>query len=184
MGNFRQIWSHCLRLKSSSLGHRKYFFGHIFSTFFVRPLVGLFWVLVRGETMPRGSKRKEHFGDTELRLRMLEIIFRILRGIIVAQLAEGLLPTSEDIGSNPVIGKCCFQLFSVTCTETKIPIKKRIMVGMAHFCIGNKTQSTIWRPVSYMPCLRLRWFWVTKSPLYLIYFRAPRVWCVQKYIIF
>ena len=50
--------------------------------------------------------------------------------MVVAQLAEGLLPTPEVCGSNPVIGKIYFECLLLTVFKDEKKRKKR--PGMVH----------------------------------------------------
>ena len=54
-----------------------------------------------------------------------------LWAVVVAQLVEWLLPTPDVSGSNPVIGKNLFGIFTVNCIE-KTKIKKK-RPGLPHF---------------------------------------------------
>ena len=61
--------------------------------------------------------------------------------VVVAQLAEQLLPISEVCSLNPVIGKIYIELIILSTFIEKTKIKK-ILPGMAHFLTSILIKNT------------------------------------------
>ena len=53
--------------------------------------------------------------------------------VVVAQLVEWSLPTPEDCGSKPVIGKNLYRMFSLNCIEKTKEKEKEKEAGIGPF---------------------------------------------------